>query len=68
MATIYIPYYDNGSWHILAADIKRARKVSRFWLHCGTIYGENAYTTEAGAQCYIGKRYSEANKFLYEVA
>ena len=70
MASIYIPYYDNGSFHIQEADAQTARKighgVNSFWLWRGMVYGPNAYTTELGAQNYIDKRYNEAKQYLYE--
>ena len=68
METIYIPYYERNEWHILAADAARARKISLFWMHCGTIYGPTAYTTVVGAQLYIDRHDNEAKKYLYEVA
>ena len=69
MASIYIPYYDNGSFHIQEADAQTARKighgVNSFWLWRGTIYGPYAYTTAAGAQLYIGRHDNEAKQYLY---
>lgn len=72
MLTIYIPYYNNGSFHIQEADAKTARKighgVNACWLWRGMIYGPCAYTTAAGAQLYIDRHDNEAKKYLYEVA
>ena len=63
--TIYIPYYDRGAYHIKEADSDRARRIGKSWLYNGTIYGDKAYTTEAGAQADIDKRYHEARKSEY---
>ena len=62
--TIYIPYFDRG-WHIQQADANKARKIGNYWNYCGWIYGQNAYTTEDGAQAYINKNYSTAHATEY---
>ena len=65
--TIYMPYYDRG-YHVLEADTERARKIGKYWHYCGCCYGSTAYTTEAGAQAYIDKRYSVSIPLEYNPA
>ena len=61
---IYIPYYDRG-YHIQKADAEKARRIGRYWLYNGVIYGDTAYTTETGAQAYINNRYNESRQTEY---
>lgn len=54
---IYIPYYDRG-YHVMTAEAEACRALRNGdIMYAGTIYGAEAFRTEAAAVAYIHREY-----------